>query len=67
MQTIYILIALKQADYVAQVYLGMEKGVQLPKKNCEIADLEKYSLGNLCRLYGTKENLIMCEKRCEFA
>ena len=34
MQTIYILVALKQAGYMVQmkIQLGVKKGVKLPKK-----------------------------------
>ena len=44
---------------------------EIAKKRCEIADIEEFSLGNLCKplfscsnqvggLYGTNEKLIRC-------
>ena len=51
----------------------MKKGVKFPKKRCEIADLEEFSLENYANhifscsnqvggLYGTNEKLIRCKK-----
>ena len=60
------------------VQKGVKKGMKLPKLGMKITDIEEFSLGNLSNyiyshstqvgeLYGTNENLIRCEKRCEIA
>ena len=80
METIYFFKALKQADYMVQIkiQLGVKKGVKLPKKGVESlikGNFQQETYANhiysystqVGGLYGTNENLIRCEKRCEIA
>ena len=74
MQTIYILKALKQADYMVQmkIQLGVKKGVKLPKKGVKLLIQRNFHMETCANhiysyctqvggLYGTSEQRMLVQ------